>query len=432
MSCWALPFMNAKIRYLSLLAVFIARPMQLLVYFLSGLVPRRKDVWVFGSWGGRRFADNSAAFFLFCQERVGQSVRLVWISHSRAIVANLRSNGHEAHWWWSPTGMARCLRAGFHLFDCFSKDTNFWLSRGATKVNLWSGVPLKTFERDIDNQGNRYYRLFHGSRVERFLYGMMMPWHVDRPDLIIATSEETKAITYPAFGVPADSVAVTGFPRNDALFLDPSVCGSDQRCPRAVREAVAAGKTTFMYLPTFRDSARPFLDIDWSRLDAQMKALDAMFFIKFHPVEATRYSFDYPNIVQLFQDTDVYDVLPHTTALISDYSSIIFDYMLLNRPIVYYTPDLDEFVSTSRALNFDPLEIAVGPVCANSEELFAALAGIVAGTAAEPRDEAQRKAVLARLHHHSDGSASERVLSAIQDRFFRAEPGGFTSSSSAR
>lgn len=397
-----------------LLATAAMRPVQFLLYAISGLVPRRKNLWVFGSWGGWRYADNSAAFFRYCREHVDDEIQLVWISRSREIVSMLRDGGHEAHWIWSPLGILRCIRAEAYLFDCFSKDINFWLSKGAVKINLWSGVPLKAFERDIDNPGNRYYRLFHGSLPERVGFGIMMPWHVVRPDLIIATSPTTAEITRRAFDLTDDAVVVTGFPRNDALF-DTEVNGPARRsCPEAVVEASRAGKTVFFYLPTFRDSAKHFVDIDWAKLDALMESLDAVFLIKFHPVDATNFTHETPRVIQLFQDVDVYDVLPFTSALISDYSSIIFDYMLLDRPIIYYVPDLDEFVSSSRLLIFHPAEIAVGQLCPDSESLLAAMSDVATGAWRANVDDAHRADVLARLHASVDAGACGRVLDAVE------------------
>ena len=115
------------------------------LYFLGGLMPRRKDLWVFGSWGGYRFADNSAAFFNYCQDKISDRIRLVWISRDRNIVQQLSARGVEARWIWSPGGVWCCLRAGLYLFDSFSKDINFWTSLGAKRINLWSGVPLKAY-----------------------------------------------------------------------------------------------------------------------------------------------------------------------------------------------------------------------------------------------------------------------------------------------
>ncbi|HEU4420519.1 MAG TPA: CDP-glycerol glycerophosphotransferase family protein [Planctomycetota bacterium] len=414
--------MNEPTRTAALLGTALLRPFQFLLYFLSGFVPRRPDLWVFGSWGGFRFADNGAAFFEYCNKRLAGSVQLVWISRKRDIVARLRARGFEAHWVWSPTGVVRCLRAGLHLFDCFAKDTNFWLSRGAKVVNLWSGVPLKTFERDIDNPRNRYYRVFHGTTLQRLVYGMMMPWHVKRPDMIIAMSEETRAITARAFDVPMHTVCVTGFPRNDSLFRASPGDAAGRSCPPAVLEAARAGKKVFLYLPTFRDSGKPFVKIDWKKLDALMERLNAVFFIKFHPVDATQFQDASARVVQLFQDTDVYDVMPHSNTLISDYSSIIFDYMLLDRPIIYYTPDLEEFIAGCRSFNFHPVDVAVGPLCADYAQLERAIEDAAAGKAVDARGEAHRAGVMKRLHAFVDSSSSDRVLEAINRQLLANGP----------
>jgi CDP-glycerol glycerophosphotransferase (TagB/SpsB family) len=398
----------------SLLGTAVARPAQFLLYLLSGLIPRRKDLWVFGSWGGYRFADNAAAFFLSCHETGPDGVDMVWISRRRDIVEDLRGRGYDAAWIWSVRGVVRCLRAGVYIFDCFSKDINFWLSRNATKVNLWSGVPLKAFERDIDNPGSRYHRLFHGSAPVRLAYGAMMPWHVVRPDLIIATSEETAAITRRAFDVPHDAVVVTGFPRNDALLSESGHRRARSNCPPEVLAATDAGRTVFFYLPTFRDSAKPYLNIDWDHLETIMEQVDGVFLIKFHPMDATTFSHRSPRVIQLPQNIDVYHVLPFTTSLISDYSSVIFDYMLLNRPIVYYMPDLAEFRRSSRRLIFDPEEISVGPRPSNPEELFTVMCEIAGDPTAERGDTTQWAAAMARLHAFEDEHSSARVLDALQ------------------
>lgn len=397
----------------SLLGTAVARPAQFVLYLLSGLVPRRKSLWVFGSWGGHRFADNAAAFFQYCHQVDVDAVDLVWISRRRDIVDDLRRLGYEAYRVWSVRGVLRCLRAGVFVFDCFAKDINFWLSRNAITVNLWSGVPLKAFERDIDNPASRYHRLFHGVAPVRLAYGAMMPWHLVRPHLIIATSEETAAITRRAFDVPESAVVVTGFPRNDLLLSAEGHRQARSKCPPDVLAAADAGTTVFFYLPTFRDSAKPYLNIDWDRLEALMEEVDGVFLIKFHPMDSTSFDQGSPRVVQLPQDIDVYHVLPFTSALISDYSSVIFDYMLLDRPIIYYMPDLGEFRASSRKLLFDPGDIAVGPCLSTPEDLLGALAEI-ATDRAQSHGGARRDTAMARLHAFDDDQSGARVLKAIR------------------
>lgn len=390
------------------------RPLQFLLYSVSGLVPRRDDLWVFGSWGGYRFADNAAAFFLFCDENLSPDIDIVWISRRREIVGRLLRDGLTAHWIWSPRGIAASMRAGVYIFDCFSKDINHWLSKGAMKVNLWSGVPLKSFERDIDNPDNRYHKLFHGSWPVRTVLGLAMPWHLTRPDLIIATSEETAEITRRAFDLPKSAVAVTGFPRNDGI-VDAEEPGSAGLPPRFSR-AVESGRPVFLYLPTFRDSGKPFIDIDWARLAESMERLDAWFFLKLHPVDDGEFALTSERVAQLPRDVDVYELLPHVSALISDYSSIIFDFMLLNRPILYYVPDLHEFVSSSRSLNFDPREIAVGPVCTTSDGLLDAVEKVATGRHMSGISDTEHRRIVRRLHTYVDAGSNRRVLKAISAR----------------
>jgi len=397
--------------------LFFGRVILFPVYFLSGFVPRRENLWVFGSWGGHRFADNSAAFFLFCHEAVDDRIELVWVSRNREIVRDLKERGYSACWIWSPRGIVSALTAGLHIFDCFPKDTNYWLSRGAKRVNLWSGVPLKVFERDIDNRSSRYYRLFHGNIIERSFYGLMMPWHITRPDLAIATSDETAHKVSKAFGLQDSQVFVTGLPRNDAIFDLPHQ--EAQQVDKAMQlygEAVSGDETVFLYLPTFRDDGTQFIDFDWDELNDNLGRKGAKLFFKSHPEDRNRYSADFPNIIQLTQEAEVSSLLPGADVLISDYSSVIFDFMLLGRPIIYYIPDLLKFETGCRSFNFHPREVAVGSVCESFDELLDALDQIAGG--ASSIASARRDEVMERMHTYCDARSSERVLDIIVNRFY--------------
>ena len=409
--------MNQVLRFVSYFGFFLARFFLFPLYFLSGFVSRRPDLWVFGSWGGYRFADNSASFFLYCQRELTKDVRLVWISRKSDIVSSLRDSGYEAHWIWSLRGIWCCLRAKLYIFDSFSKDINFWTSRKATKVNLWSGVPLKAFERDIDNPRSRYYRLFHGSLPERWFLAMMMPWHVDRPDLIIATSPETGYITRRAFDLPEESVVITGFPRNDVLFQsEESAAPSRLKWPVSFEDAVNTKQRIVMYLPTYRDSGNPYFNLDWTDLDQLMQTLNAIFFYKFHPDDKSTFRGRGSNIVELPMETDIYSMMAYTDALISDYSSIIFDYMLLDRPIIYYAPDMEEFTASSRSLIFDPIDIAVGPVCSTAAEFMQSLADVVNKANGSPDEQAHWAAIRKRFNTYVDGESSRRTAEAIYSK----------------
>ncbi|MCP3914716.1 MAG: hypothetical protein GY711_04050 [bacterium] len=217
-----------------------------------------------------------------------------------------------------------------------------------------------------------------------------------------------------AFHRAADRISITGYPRNDLLFdADFPTAAFTGSVPEGFRSAVSSGKTVFIYLPTFRDSNSAYLDFDWARLDAFLGEHNAELFYKFHPQERGRVQGRYANVHSLPTKIDIYAILADTTALISDYSSIIFDYPLLDRAILYFVPDLEDFVTSSRSLNLELDEVAVGPCCKTFDELLAAMERTLDGGPPTEAELMQRKRVLEMLHEHTDGRASERVFEAI-------------------
>jgi len=107
---------------------------------------------------------------------------------------------------------------------------------------------------------------------------------------------------------------------------------------------------------------------------------------------------------------DVTSLLLLTDALVTDYSSLMFDYALLDRPMVFFAPDLEDY-SRSRGTYFDLRQEAPGPVLARPGELFGALADLerLATTYA-----GQRRAFVERYGEYDRGTAAKQVV----DRFF--------------
>ena len=399
------------LKYLNYFSVSIVRIFLMPMYFLSGFTPRDEKLWVFGSWGGHRYSDNSAAFFEFCNRELDDEFTLVWISRRASIVKQLRSQGYRAHLNWSPAGVWYALRANLHLFDCFSKDINFWTSRGATKVCLWSGVPLKVFERSINVPGLRYYYLFHGNFITRMFLSMLMPWHVVRPDLIIAASEKSKEIIALGFDVPLRKIYTTGLPRNDQLLLPSNP--HEKNLPPKVIAAIEAGQRTFMYLPTLRDKYTGQFELDWDSLNELMAEKNCQLFLKLHPVDQSNLNVNLSHISVVERSAEIYDLLPHIDALIIDYSSIIWDYMLLDRPMIYFLPDHEEFINTGRAMNFDIHEHAVGAVCNNEAELTRAIAQVIEDDFPAIMQRPEYRQVCNTLNTYVDSNSAQRTLNML-------------------
>ena len=185
------------------------------VYWLSFLVPGNKNIWVFGSTFGRRFADNPRYLYLYVsQHKEELGVRPIWISHNQKVVDMLNDEGYEAYMYHSLKGIWLALRAKIYLFDNYSKDINFWQSCGATKVNLWHGIPLKKIQHD-----NNFDKFRHPKNLWEKIKNYPRNISDEKPShYVLTTSENLKPIFSSAF--QTDNVLVAGYPRNEVLISD--------------------------------------------------------------------------------------------------------------------------------------------------------------------------------------------------------------------
>jgi CDP-glycerol glycerophosphotransferase (TagB/SpsB family) len=197
-----------------------------------------------------------------------------------------------------------------------------------------------------------------------------------------------------------------GIPRTDVLF-------GPERIERVVaalrhRYAIPAGKRVVLLAPTFRGasvgSARADGLPDWHALQAAL-ADDHVLLVRLHPfvrealvIDRTLDGFltdvsDHPDINELLHVADV---------LVTDYSSVIFEYALLGRPMVFFAPDLEAY-EQERGFYFDYRRGVPGPVVGTTAELAAAIR--------DPGpDVAAVHAFATRSFDVADGGATTRVI----------------------
>jgi CDP-glycerol glycerophosphotransferase (TagB/SpsB family) len=106
-----------------------------------------------------------------------------------------------------------------------------------------------------------------------------------------------------------------------------------------------------MYMPTFRDKNVNYINEaipSWEDLNEVLMQNNVCLYLKLHRMTPTPRNKQYSNIIVLDSSLDIYPLLPLFDGLISDYSSIMSDFGLLNRPVVLYTFDLEQYISLSR------------------------------------------------------------------------------------
>ncbi|MCR4615102.1 MAG: CDP-glycerol glycerophosphotransferase family protein [Clostridiales bacterium] len=189
---------------------------------------------------------------------------------------------------------------------------------------------------------------------------------------VTCTSKRLVPIYAEAFGVPEEKILPIGSPRVDSLL---DVGDTDKIKEKFLKKYPAcAGKKIVLYAPTFRDDelsdSRLLYSFDFKKFDAVLGDEYALV-VRLHPqfhkaaalsgksVDAT----GYPNVGELVKISDL---------LITDYSSVCMDFALLNKPMIFYAFDLNEYIST-REFYFDYYSYVPGTVAENFNDLLEAV-----------------------------------------------------------
>jgi CDP-glycerol glycerophosphotransferase (TagB/SpsB family) len=125
----------------------------------------------------------------------------------------------------------------------------------------------------------------------------------------------------------------------------------------------------YIYMPTFRDSGDDFLSncgFNFNIINSVLKDSNRLLILKMHPDSKLASQEEYSNVLIIDKDVDIYPILPLTHCLITDYSSIYYDYILMkDKQVILFIPDLDNYLRNSRDLAF-PFEDYTKGIVANS------------------------------------------------------------------
>ena len=377
-------------------------------FLLSFVVPRRSDRWVFGASNGHRFDGNSKYLFLYLHELASddhEHVRPIWISRDGGVIQELSEAGFEAYPASSLPGLYHTYRAKYVFVTHTLRDVCVPGTGGATVVNLWHAVPTKRVAWDTEVAVESLGAL--GWAQKRLMY-----WTYD---YVTTTAESLVDIFAGAFRTEEEVVVVTGYPRNDALFeaFPGEMTGEHMHVLDEIRERVG-GSSLVGYFPTWRTTA-PGLDrkrFDPAAIETSLEAAGAYLVVKFHPDAASDIDISSRSrIIELPPTVDVYPLLRDIDVLVTDYSSIYADFLLVDRPIIFYPYDLDSYVAEERGFYFPYEEYAPGPIARDLETFLERLDETLRGTDGYAED---RDRVRDHFFDHVDGASSERVVQFVE------------------
>lgn len=325
--------------------------------------------------------------------RRGAPVRHVWgvADHSVPVPPGAEAVLRHSREWWEVLGSAT------HLTFNAGLPPGLQRRPGQVLVQTWHGTPLKLLGHD--RPVNRDKQGFEESTTR----------YVSRWDHLLAGNRHSVEAFRSAWFYDG-SVLELGYPRNDSLVA------ADPAYVAQVRErlGIAPGRTVVLYAPTWRDGSRVMPELlDLGLLTELLP--DHVFLVRGH-MNITRWKHrpegdalldvtTYPEINDLFLLADV---------AVTDYSSIMFDYSVTRKPMVFFVPDLDDYRDRRRGLYFDLDETAPGPRLRTTDEVAHALRDLDPTAYAAAYGE-RYDAWVGRFNPHDDGHAAARVVDRLYD-----------------
>ena len=254
------------------------------------------------------------------------------------------------------------------------------LSSHQKTVQLWHGIPLKKLN---------------------VLRTTVYDFHISPSDYVNETALSKV--------IQAKKHLNLGYPRNDMLYvehddLDLALC--DKKLYALAKGRFENGKKVFVYMPTHRESLEDSLPpLDFKALDKVLSEIDGVMILKFHAFALAKLDTKktYKNLYFHNAVGDIYPILKYTHTLVTDYSSVYFDFLLLNRPIIFYAYDFETYHTNMGGFVYDYETHAPGLHVRNQEGLHDALS--------EEKDELfqKREVLRGRLFDERSAFAGKRI-----------------------
>lgn len=226
---------------------------------------------------------------------------------------------------------------------------------------------------NIDKKDTKVVQIWHAcGAIKKFGQDFERKYEIKNYDYVITCSSSSKECMSSAFGVSEDQILPLGYPKTDLLFDEKIM--SKYKSNMYNKYPFLKNKKVILYAPTFRGEAvyeKKVLHVDLGKI-ANLLGDDYVLLYKFHPIISNTEIESKSNNLYNVSDESLYKLFSVTDVLVSDFSAIIYDFSILEKPIVLYTPDLDEY-KNNRGLYVDYESFAPGKITYTEEELLKAI-----------------------------------------------------------
>lgn len=333
---------------------------------------RRDDkLMIFGAWFGKKYDDNPRYLFEYVVHNCPE-IKAVWITGDTKIYDRLKEQNLPVCMCDSQESKELARRAKY-VFTATGRidvgEENLQYLGGAHYINLWHGIPLKKIMYDDEYSAisKRDFKFYLRDALEK------LP---NRHYYVVSTSDVISDIYESAFRVKRSQILQLGQPRNDIFFSD----------HENMYVSRFQGKNIVLYMPTHRNEGATAMDVsklfDLERLNTLCKENNTVFLIKKHFYHAgeANVTEPYDSIFDITNEvTETQTLLDAASVLITDYSSCYIDYLLLDRPMIFYNFDAESYEKNDRQLYFNYDDVTPGKKCATYQELESNLVELFGG-----------------------------------------------------
>lgn len=368
-------------------------------------LPIKNNTVLYESFLGKNYSDSPKSIFKFLLENESKILKHVWVINDKDLVKYEKDFKNK--------NVKIIQRFSWQYFYYATVSKYFvlnmrqpkWLYKKSEQIILstWHGTPLKKLVFDMDNvtSANKNYK--------KDFYNQSRNW-----DYLIAANKYSENIFESAFMFPKEKILTYGYPRNDILS------NHSKKYKEQIKQDLGLpdSKKVILYAPTWRDdefhSAGKYkfkLQLDLERLSRELGeeyiiVLRMHYFISDN-LDLTGYeefAYDFSKY------NDINDLYIASDILITDYSSVFFDYSILRKPILFYTYDLEKYKNMLRGFYIDVTKDLPGPLLLSNDEVINSIKNI---DDINENYKNKYNQFYNKFCYLEDGKASERVVKTV-------------------
>lgn len=351
-----------------------------ILYKLFCILPINNNIITFESFSGKKYADNPRAIYEKMKD-MKLNYKYKWFMNRSAITTNIPKNEiiyKGTIKWLYYTAISRAWVKNTGSYGGLKKRNN------QLYIQTWHGIPIKKMGLDVESNIN--------SKVS-------LQW-----DIVISPNKYYNKCLNSSLGNKLNYLEI-GYPRNDIFYN----YKSDMVITLKKKLGIALSKKVILYAPTFRNTD---LSKEKKIDENHFKYLSDKYIVlyKAHQFQKTKSS-ELANIIDVSNYDDIAELMIISDILVTDYSSVLFDYLNLRKPIIFFAYDLEYYRDVERGFYID-YETLPGPIVKTPEELVESIENINNYWLIYNK---KYKTFIKKYCLYEDGKASDRAVNYIID-----------------